>query len=135
MREIKYRGLTKDGKLVKGSLVSLASKRYIVYLDATPLYSLLPIPYVRLHEVLPETVGQYTGLKDKNGKEELYGDDRVVIGQDRGVLVWDELELAWGIQLDDGEINVLCRYYTTEELENIEYLGNIHQNPELMEKQ
>ena len=76
---------------------------------------------------------QYTGLKDKNGKRDLYEGDRVVIGNERGVLVWDEYDICWAIQLDsDDSYQSICRYYTGEEINNTEYLGNIHDNPELI---
>lgn len=69
MREIKFRGLTKEGKWVYGSLVqygflgesicSIVDKNRDEYL---PLAQ-------RLCPVHPETVGQFTSLCDKNGKE------------------------------------------------------------------
>jgi len=69
---------------------------------------------------------QFTGLCSKNDKRELYPGDRVVIGSDRGVLVWDDMDLCWAIELDDGEYQSICRYYTYEEIEKTEYIGNIH---------
>ena len=56
MREIKFRGKRLDnGEWLYGSLVIL-NGRYFIFDDANR------------HEVDPTTVGEFTGLKDKNGK-------------------------------------------------------------------
>ena len=68
-----YRGLTKEGKWVFGW--------YAEYKDEPVIYSATDKPWIA-HKVIPETAGQATGIKDKNGKDldwwqgdvfELYG--------------------------------------------------------------
>ena len=62
MREIKFRGERVDnGEWVYGYYFQLGSHHYIR-------------SDIHVWEVHPETVGQYTGLKDKNGVE-IYEDD------------------------------------------------------------
>ena len=62
MREILFRGKSKnDGKWYQGDLVTVAHKRFI---DDD----------VVKERVIPETVGQYTDLKDKNGVKIFEGD-------------------------------------------------------------
>jgi len=61
-REIEFRGLRSDGTWIYGDLVRQDGKTYIF--DET----------MDSHEVDPETIGQYTGLKDKNGVKLFEGD-------------------------------------------------------------
>lgn len=68
---------------------------------------------------------QYTGLKDKNGTE-IYEDDTVTDGTDKGRIRWCKATLSYEVAWFDG-------YETDLWVEtNLEIIGNIHSNPDLL---
>ena len=78
------------------------------------------------YDVDPETVGQYTGLKDKNGVKIFEGDTLGgIVGG--GVVVWIDRETRYGISLL-GEVHDV--YLEELEQAELEVIGNIHDNPE-----
>ncbi len=113
-REIKFRGKRVDnGEWVYGFYHCLYSSHNHCIDDYSG----------NTYQVIPETVGQFTGLLDKNGKE-IYEFD-IVRRLDGSVykIVYSERDAAF----------VLCGskpiYLITNSLEII---GNIHDNPELI---
>ena len=80
-------------------------------------------------EIDYKTIGQYTGMLDKNGIKIFEGDivdfsDRSE-GDDYGVVRYDENQTEFEFEYDQS----LGRYYYPED---IEVIGNIYDNPELL---
>ena len=81
-----------------------------------------------LTTVDPETVGQYTGLTDKNGKKIFEGDILRNVITTNGVVVTGVVSYAdgaFGVKSNRGAIFLAF-------FENCEAIGNIHDNPELL---
>ncbi|MHA4046429.1 YopX family protein [Bacillus cereus] len=78
-------------------------------------------------------VMQYTGLKDKNGKEIYEGDvvDTVYDGKlFTGVVVYDESELDF--KATNGKENYGSNFQYLPCCDEVEIIGNIYENPELL---
>lgn len=141
-----YRGLTKDGKRVYGWHIKNVHKQsFIVCTDissppihTTAVKSLTgshDIVILGAYEVIPETVGQYL-RKDKNGNDIYsnmpirYSDKEYPKG-----FIWDEDGLRW--TLNDGYFHTHYGRTGTggeDDYLDLEIIGNIHQNPKIMEK-
>lgn len=126
-REIIFRGYRKhQDEWAYGSL--------IVSDDCTSIWSNDLIDDV---EVIPETVGQYTGLNDKNGKRIFEGD---IVKFDYNI---GNLGRFARILFEDGEYRY--RVFTNaDDLYNCRIcgendiccvIGNIHENPELLKEE
>ena len=131
MREILFRGKRLDnGDWVYGYYVHIGpvscQRAYIIPEYASSLY---------VNEVDPSTVGQYTGLKDKNGKRIFEGDiAKVLQGKDKDIAYVGFENGAFMLYPKTGNIyeRTLWEYWYNDW--DVEVIGNIHDNPELLEK-
>lgn len=122
-REIKFRGKRLDnGKWVYGSLII----RHGAYYIAVSMFDLVKQDCE--YPVAPTTVGQYTGLKDRNGREIYEGDILQAghFGEGTDVVVWDNENARYIGRSPQG-----CISYVGRE-PSVTLLGNIHDNPELL---
>lgn len=128
MRDILFRGKRKNtGEWIEGFYIHSPEgegtydneQHFIQYI---PRHGGLGAGY----EVIPETVGQYTGLNDKNGNK-IFEGDIVKTPHWNGIIEWDF----------DASFVVRCvgTFITNNTLaghSNLEVIGNIHDNPELL---
>ena len=151
MREILFRGkCLYNGKWVKGFIAASRENMYpngfeMITVDGINYDELDGcIPHFTSYAVDPSTIGQYTGLTDKNGKKIFEGDivkctatnvdcaftAVVLFGNSNG-------EYNWGFQLvrisgANANTDILLWVDREETGAFIEVIGNIYDNPELI---
>lgn len=74
MRQIKFRGLTEGGICVYGDLINYENGRKAIIGRQLSAPGYLSVEGARISPVKAETVGQFTGLTDKNGVGVYEGD-------------------------------------------------------------
>lgn len=153
MREIKFRakdytGEWRYGYLIQGVDIENKPIKNFIIENTSEVNILNKGLLQKYYEIDFETLGQYTGLKDTNGKEIYEGDiikmhyffdnyDPTTFG-----VFEDESEITGEIVFDldgfrvidkDDEKRELPLSIIQEPVEELEVLGNIYDNPELLE--
>lgn len=159
MREILFRGKRKDnGEWVEGDYAysNTEDKHYIICdLEMQSMsYEENDLYAIEWYEVIPETVGQYTGLSDKSSsnKKIFEGDYWIDKDNENDIMVVEYRDgqfcfVAYGYcgafmpyGYDEtggsfGEVDCISfsEYYDDETgIIAVEIIGNIHDNPELL---
>ena len=133
MREYKFRGKDNNNKWRYGDLVQEKwgqGKAIMIKKDKTAW------------SALEETIGQYTGLNDENGKE-IYEGDIIEFSYDMFVGNFDTFVAKGKVVFEEGAfyVEVFENERTTKDeayllysinLDTIEVIGNIYENEELL---
>ena len=139
MREILFRGKGIDDNWYYG-----------IPLVFTDDYVCITAPHTYNKSVTPSTVGQYTGLTDKNGKK-IFEGDILRIGycfgwdseQEKKVPEEEYISKVYSIdccpfcvdlQHCDGDVSPVAWLDWSYDDTEIEVIGNIHDNPELLKE-
>lgn len=136
MRKILFRGKTDKGEWVVGNLM--------VYYDGSASIIESSTSLNTFHVILPETVGQYTGLTDKNGKKIFEGDiikqEYYLDRKERAIISVVEYGISYGYydacgvyqRFRDGSGTAMLSVGTNNGVVWCEVIGNIYDNPELL---
>ena len=122
-RTIRFRGKTKVGKEWVYGYVYEAQ----IFIDGNPCQDVMIIDDFT---VIPETIGQFTGLTDKNGKEIYEGDVVASVNYDgtisKNIVFYHDGNQGYGCYLPFGNDMDSCMG------SDVKVIGNIHDNPELL---
>ena len=127
MHKILFRGKTVKEQWAYGLLAHIGNAWYISNKAGV----------ATAYEVIPSTVGQYTGLKDKNGTKIFEGDIVqtnkffLPVGLNAKYVIEYDVEIACFIgTMQKGYV----KHFTTfqNDSDQFEVIGNIHDNPELL---
>lgn len=153
MREYLYRGKTAKGKWVYGAYY----KQEHFYGDEEEVHCIIITKDVlsndlglEYEEVIPESIGQFIGLTDKNGRK-IFEGDIIQFGEDEdydwdfniGVVKFGEGTFDSGIYRytgffykdKKGNIDHNALYNWEEDWEKCKVIGNIYDNPNLLNKE
>ena len=123
-RVIKFRGKRKDGSWIYG----------MPTYDFEHIFNSEQLDSPDNYEIIPETIGEFTGLYAQNGKEIYEGD---IFGG-----IWGESYIAYCDKCKQFQLFNPCKccfacdgdvhWYDIANDENLEIIGNVHDNKELL---
>lgn len=141
MREILFRGKQKDNNewiegyyAVQSNHACFAHELKYTHFIFKDIFLDFNLGGLQEFEVIPETVGQYTGLTDKNGKRIFEGD--IVYSDDLYaeplLVIFNENCGEFQALFNDGYSEGFLERYTL--IYHLKVIGNIHDSPELLER-
>lgn len=134
LHAIEYDPKTRQGKMTDGCIIYEKGEKD----DGSVCRSV---------DVFPTSIGEYTGLKDKNGKQIFEGDivtryDNYFKTTEIGVVVFNGIDASFCISVEEYGLTVLYHFLPRVDYNDghcliqikytFEVIGNIHDNPELL---
>ena len=120
-REILFKGKRKDtGEWTEGYFFKIWDRTFLLWGMTND--------HPNMIEVIPETVGQFTGLTDKNGKK-IFEGDIIAKGFELYEVRWNPEQVRWGIYLGNYEVAGFTKFSEPY----FEVIGNVYNNKELLE--
>ncbi len=153
MREILFRGKTQKGEWVYGYYVPYGiephqceaqeyfhCKELHTIISCVPMGGMYDMPHLDLtfNLVLPETVGQYIGLKDVEGNKIFEGDIVWVVDPNHKyhkIVRWSKVYGAWVIDDIKKELYFSYTEFASQcarKIRKAKIIDTIHDNPELL---
>lgn len=144
MRNIIFKAKTESGKWIEGDLIHYESGEMAIVEKPFSKYGHEATEIAGRTKVIPETVCQYTGLTDKNGNRIWENDICRYIDANECRIKEETFVVKYGRYAELGNINmgfyidwIKTDYYRSDlvfwvENKNVEVIGNIFDNPELL---
>lgn len=131
-RVIKFRGISLEtNEFVHGDLINLINNSKRIVWEQPCGEMPFPDLEVKNHLVNPDTIGQLTGLTDKNGKDIYEGD--VVEWENEATGINGKSKIRYSSRLARYEVQDGDTWYQMNPI-TIKYtvIGNLFENPELL---
>ena len=120
-REILFRGMDDNKRLIQGYFFQIWEDCFILWGTTNGVPNMTKVD--------PTTVGQFTGLCDKDGKK-IFEGDVVFVGYGEYYQGTHEYSTTMTIDMSDYEaLNALCNANV------VEVIGNIHDTPDLAKEE
>ena len=120
-REILFRGMDDNKRLIQGYFFQIWEDCFILWGTTNGVPNMTKVD--------PTTVGQFTGLCDKDGKK-IFEGDVVFVGYGEYYQGTHEYSTTMTIDMSDyEELNALCNANV------VEVIGNIHDTPDLVKEE
>lgn len=143
-REIKFRGKSADnGEWIIGDLIQYESGEMAIFSKKLSQYGYEATEILNRSKVLPETIGQFTGLYDTNGKEIYEWDIISVNGKCPKLVKYINDYACFCLaniedldeKMDTGYWHQVSPGWWNSSKREIQVIGNIYDHPELIKEE